>query len=99
MAKGKGTRAAKPPARRPAPWRTWVVVAAILVAGGGLGGWWWSARTAEGGTPHLVVDHEVIDLGYVKFDTPARAVFTVSNSGDGALVMRETPEVILVKGC
>ena len=63
----------------------------------GLGWWGWSALTT--GTPRLVVDKAEIDLGYLRFSTPARAVFVLRNQGDGRLRLTEAPRVRVVAGC
>lgn len=98
-------RRGQQPATRPSPgssrWWPWAVLGVVVVvAGAGLGVWWsWQAPSAAGGPPRLVVDRDTVDFGYVRFGAPAHAVFTVSNTGTGPLVLREKPEVILAKGC
>ena len=74
--------------------------ALALVAIGAIMVWWlWTAPEVSGGTPHLVLDREVVDLGYFRFDTPARVVFTLTNAGDGVLKLADVPRVKAVKGC
>jgi len=67
----------------------------IVIAAGAL--WWFSAAT--GGRPRLVMDREVVDLGDLQFETPARVVFTLANAGDGRLKIAEDLSVKAVKGC
>jgi hypothetical protein len=45
------------------------------------------------------VDRADVDLGYRRFDTPARVVFTLSNAGEGSLRLTEAPRVVLKAGC
>jgi hypothetical protein len=62
---------------------------------------WWLAKpqAASGGTPRLSVDREVVDLGYLRFEAPARVVFLLSNTGDGPLKLADVPRVKVLKGC
>lgn len=88
------------PAGRP-PWLRGLALA-VLVAGaaGAIGAWWWlRVPTAGGGTPRLLVDRTDVDLGYRRFDVPVRVVFTLTNAGDGALRLAETPPVRVAAGC
>lgn len=88
--------------------RTWalvtVAVAAVvgIVAGviamSGTSGRGASPASASG-TPRLVVDRDTIDLGRFAFNAPARAVFTVSNSGNGPLEVTDALRVRAVQGC
>lgn len=50
-------------------------------------------------TPRLVVDREEIDLGTLPYSTPARAVFTLRNTGDAVLKVVDVPPVKALKGC
>ena len=62
----------------------------------------WVARSpqpASAGTPRLEVDRTEIDLGYMRFDTTARVLFTLTNAGTGPLRVTEAPRVKLVAGC
>ena len=68
-----------------------VVMAAVWWVSGGPNAW--------GEKPRLVVDREVVDLGDLPFDTPARAVFTLINSGEGTLRLAGVPRVEAIKGC
>lgn len=95
---GKQRAKQPPPGRR--SWR-WAVVAAVVVVAAGGGAFWWLSGMpdASGGTPRLVLDREVVDLGYLPFEAPARVVFTLQNAGDGILSLAEAPRVKAVKGC
>ncbi len=57
------------------------------------------AGDIPGGTPRLVLDREVVDLGYLPFETPARVVFTLTNAGTGSLKLEDVPRVKVLKGC
>jgi len=86
--------------RRRLGWR-WVTLGALgLIVLGGAAFWWRSAAPeASNGTPKLVVDREVVDLGFFPFDAPARAEFTLTNAGDGPLRLADLPRVAVLKGC
>ena len=56
-------------------------------------------KEANAGTPRLVVDRTEVDLGYRRFDTPARVVFTLTNAGDAPLRLTESPRVRVIAGC
>jgi len=75
-----------------------VVVVAVVVLG--VGGWWlWPGTSpTAGGTPKLALDRTEIDLGYLRFETPAYAAFTITNTGDGPLTL-EPSRVRAVQGC
>ncbi len=92
-------RMKEPPPRR----RTWrrVVLGAIVVAAVGAGAAWWLSEAVDvsGGTPRLVVDREVVDLGYLPFEAPATVVFTLTNAGDGTLRLADVPRIKVLKGC
>ncbi|OGK82688.1 MAG: hypothetical protein A2X52_11960 [Candidatus Rokubacteria bacterium GWC2_70_16] len=81
--------------------RRWVVggVLAAIVAGAGT--FWWQSESlgTYSGTPRLVVDREVVELGTLPFEAPVRVVFTLTNAGDGALKIAEVPRVKAVVGC
>jgi len=66
----------------------------------GLGGWWFwpDASPSAGGTPKLALDRTEIDLGDLRFNTPAYAAFTITNTGDGLLTLKASP-VRVVQGC
>jgi hypothetical protein len=74
-----------------------VAAAAILVLAAGLS--WWAARRAADGVPRLAVDRETVDLGELPFSAPARASFTLTNTGTGSLRIVDAPRVKVVKGC
>ena len=75
-----------------------LVVAALVVLGAG--GWWlWpGVAPSAGGTPKLALDRTEIDLGYLRFETPVLAAFTITNTGDGLLTL-EPGRVRAVVGC
>ena len=80
-------------------WRRWAVIGGVLVVGMAAV-WWVSGGPNVGGEkPRLVVDREVVDLGDLPFDTPARVVFTLTNSGEGTLTLAGVPRVEAIKGC
>lgn len=75
-----------------------VIIILVVLAGGGL--WLWLGREgASGGTPRLAVDRTEADLGYRRFETPVRVVFTLTNAGDSPLRLTEVPRVKAVAGC
>jgi len=81
----------QPPRRRPR-WGWAVVGGVVLLAAGAL---WYTS----GGAPRLVLDREVVDLGHLPFEAPARVVFTLTNAGDGPLRLADVPQVKALKGC
>jgi hypothetical protein len=90
----------KPMPRRRPRWRWAAAGGVVLVAVIAVGLWWFSeARDIAGGTPRLVVDRTEVDLGILRFEVPARVVFTLANTGDGLLKLREVPPVKVLKGC
>jgi len=92
-------RVKKPPPRRAR--RRWVALGVIgLIAAGAATFWWFSEiPVASGGTPRLVLDREMVDLGYLPFETLARVAFTLTNTGDGVLRLDDVPRVKVLKGC
>jgi hypothetical protein len=82
-------------------WARWALAAgAIIVAAAGGTLWLRSApKEANAGTPRLVVDRTEVDLGYRRFDTPARVVFTLTNAGNAPLRLTESPPVRVIAGC
>jgi hypothetical protein len=76
-----------------------LVIAALLVVLG-LGGWWFwpEAPPSADGTPKLGLNRTEIDLGYLRFNTPAHAAFSITNAGDGLLTLAAGP-VRVVQGC
>lgn len=93
-------RMKQPPPRRRPKWR-WAALAAIVVAAVVAGAFWWlsEAEDIPGGTPRLVLDREVVDLGSLPFEAPARVVFTLTNTGNGSLKIADVPRVKVLKGC
>jgi hypothetical protein len=85
-----------PPRRR--RWRA-AALGALAVGAIAAGALWWWIGDAAAGTPRLVLDRDVVDLGYLPFDTPARVVFTLTNGGDGTLRITGEPPVRVAKGC
>ena len=95
-------RESRKPASRAAAsrWRSRALVVVMLLAVVGGGVWWlWSPEEASGGTPRLVLDRETIDLGPIALGTTVRAVFTLTNAGDGPLRIANVPRVEVVEGC
>ncbi len=90
----------RPEQRRRKSSGRWIVLVAIAVVVLGLGGWWlWpEPALAPGGTPKLALDRTEIDLGYLRFNTPAHAAFTITNAGDGLLTL-SPGRVRVVQGC
>lgn len=95
----KKKRVAPPGARRGR--RRWVMLGVLAAIVAGAGTLWWQSESlgTYGGTPRLVVDREVVELGSLPFEAPARVVFTLTNAGDGALKIAEVPRVKAVQGC
>jgi len=86
-----------PPAWR-ARWWIWTVlggIGLIVIATGML--WWFPAASA--GSPRLVLDQDLVDLGDLAFGAPAGVVFTLTNAGDAPLRIAERVRVTAVKGC
>ena len=89
----------QPPPRRPR-WRRAALGVIVLVALGAGAFWWLSeAQDRPGGRPRLVLDREVVDLGNLPFEAPARVAFTLTNAGEGSLRLDGVPRVQLLKGC
>jgi len=78
---------------------TWLFVALggilLLVAA------FFFARQGGGsaGTPAIQVDQQKIDYGYVKFGETRSFAIKVTNTGDGALRLKEDPYIEIVEGC
>jgi hypothetical protein len=51
------------------------------------------------GAPSLKVDQEMIDLGDMKFNQPARVSFQLTNIGDQTLRFTKDPYIEVVEGC
>ena len=98
MGKKRFRQQQRPPRR---PWGRGVLLGALgLVIAGAAAFWWLSeAQDKSGGTPRLILDRELVDLGYLRFETPARVVFLLTNTGDGALKLADVPRVKVLKGC
>jgi hypothetical protein len=75
-----------------------VTLAALVVLALAAWGGWPGASPWADGTPKLTLDRTEIDLGYMRFGTPARAAFTISNAGDGLLTLK-AGRVRVVQGC
>lgn len=81
-------------------WR-WDTLAVLgLIAIGIAAGWGpVQAGDASDGKPRLVVDRTEVDLGDLPYGTPGKAVFTLTNTGDGVLKIVGEPQVKILKGC
>ncbi len=51
------------------------------------------------GAPSLKVDKEQVDLGDVKFNSPAEVTFKLTNVGDQPLRFEAQPYIEVVEGC
>jgi len=87
------------PARRRGKWRGVVPGIVVLATIGGVYWWFSEARDVPGGTPRLALDRTEADLGYLPFDSPARVVFMLTNSGSGTLRLTDVPWVKVLRGC
>ena len=89
----------QPPPRRPR-WR-WAALGVVVLVALGAGAFWWlsEAQDTPGGRPRLVLDREVVDLGKLPFEKPARVVFTLTNAGNSSLRLDGVPRVQLLQGC
>ncbi len=95
-----GKQRARQPSSRRRKWRWAALGALVLVTLSGASFWALSdSSDTASGTPRLVVDRTDVDLGYRRFNVRARAVFTLSNEGDGPLRLKEVPRVIVKAGC
>ncbi|MBI2529094.1 MAG: hypothetical protein HYV93_24300 [Candidatus Rokubacteria bacterium] len=87
---------------RPSPrrgWR-WAASGALALITVVASAFWWSAGSPDAvGQPRLVVDRTDVDLGDVRFETPARVLFTLTNAGDAPLHLKEVPRVLAKAGC
>jgi len=79
----------------------WALAAGAMIVAAAAGTLWLrpAPREANAGTPRLVVDRTEVDLGYRRFDTPARVAFTLTNAGDAPLRLVEAPRVTIIAGC
>jgi hypothetical protein len=77
-----------------------LLVLALAVASAAAAAWWsGGSGVAAAGTPRLVVDRTEIDLGILRFQTPARAAFTISNGGGGVLTVAALKRAEVLRGC
>ena len=77
-----------------------MTIAAAVVAAGIVTYWLWpQAPLVTGGTPRLVVDRTMIDLGDVPYDRFVDATFALTNAGDGVLAIAGRPKVAATQGC
>jgi hypothetical protein len=67
----------------------------------GIAAGWEPAQAGDvsGGKPRLGVDRTEVDLGDLPYGAPAKAVFTLTNTGDGLLKIVGEPQVKILKGC
>ena len=111
MSKRHRRSRAQAPARRERFVGPLLIVAGLLILGAVLLVALLSNRTSEAattttgspdqgsGTPQVAVAQDTIDLGSIRFNTPAQSVFTVRNTGDRDLAVLGEPRVELVEGC
>ena len=95
----KAKRTSIPRSRRRTP-RLALLTAVILIAVAA--GVVWLRRGSEEAaerSPRFGVDRAEVDLGYRRFESPARVVFTLTNAGNGPLRLREVPRVAAAAGC
>jgi hypothetical protein len=80
-------------------WLLWlgIAVAVLLITGGAV--MLFNGNSAASGTPRVVVEQPVIDVGYQAYKTQVQNDFKISNTGDGPLTILGEPEVELVEGC
>ena len=91
----------KAPGKRPRRRGRWMATIAAVVAAAGIATYWlWpEVPLVTGGTPRLVVDRTMIDLGDVSYDRFVDATFTLTNAGDGVLAIAGRPKVAATQGC
>jgi hypothetical protein len=79
-------------------WETLAVLVLMVI---GVAGCWWPAKAGDAseGKPRLKVDRAEVDLGDLPYGAPAKAVFTLTNTGDGVLKIVGEPQVKILKGC
>lgn len=92
------------PVKQISPWLVawrWVAFGVLGLMAVGVVGFRGPSEAGEAsrGMPRLVVDRTEIDLGNRQYDTPAQAVFTLTNAGDDRLTIAEEPPVEVRKGC
>ena len=90
----------RPNKRRKASRPHGVLLTAAVLLVLSLGGWWFwpDASASADGAPKLALDRTEIDLGDLRFNTPAHAAFTITNTGDGLLTLK-AGRVRVVRGC
>jgi hypothetical protein len=94
----KGQHVKRSRARLPSwSWVALGLISVVIVATARL--WWPVGHEVAAGSPRLVVDRTEVNLGKRRYDTPAKAAFTLSNVGDSVLTILEEPTVAVVKGC
>lgn len=54
---------------------------------------------AAGEGPRIEVSQDTLDYGDVEYNVPVNAVFYVRNVGDEPLILEDTPQIEVVKGC
>ena len=79
-------------------WR-WTVAGAILAIAVAAAWWISEAQRPAAGAPRLVADRTEMDLGDFPFEKMARAVFTLTNGGDGPLKILDVSPVRALQGC
>jgi hypothetical protein len=81
-------------------WR-WDALAVLGLMAIGIAAGWEPTRAgdASDGKPRLGVDRTEVDLGDLPYGAPAKAVFTLTNTGDGVLKIVGEPQVKILKGC
>lgn len=75
------------------------LIAMLLALAAGAIWLWLTASLVLAGAPRLSSDRTDIDLGYLKYATPARAEFVLTNAGDGTLTLEVPARARALKGC
>ncbi|GIV65217.1 MAG: hypothetical protein ACOYXO_15565 [Chloroflexota bacterium] len=58
-----------------------------------------SQRDVAGGMPEIMVDRQMIELGYQPFEKRVTFSIKVANTGDGTLRFTEEPYIEVLEGC
>ncbi|GIV64827.1 MAG TPA: hypothetical protein DCE76_11105 [Anaerolineaceae bacterium] len=58
-----------------------------------------SQRDVAGGMPEIMVDRQMIDMGYQPFEKRVTFSIKVTNTGDGTLRFTEEPYIEVLEGC